>query len=155
MSKRYKPITIKTLKEEKNLLKDMNLVIKDINTNFRLIASSINQNAETLIRATGSSTFAGGGGGSFPGGGGPGGGTTIINNNTFLTGLDYDQAVPTIDSDGNQTQTIYKRGGATIATETLTWEGDKLISRAIVGELTRTWTFTYDRQDNFSNVVKS
>ena len=142
--KKYNPTTVRTIQartEEKLLVQSINLLIKEVNQNFRLIASAINQNTSTPLAV------------SSGGGGGGGGDTTIINNN-FLAGLDYDEAVPTYVED-NPTQVIYKRGGSTVATETDTWSEDDLLVRTIVGEINRTWTFTYDRQGFFENVVKS
>jgi len=130
--KKYNPVTIRVSSNQATL-------INEINKNFRLIASAINQsttrasNVVSNIRSGGSST-------------------TIINNIT--DGLDYDQAVPTYTGE-NPTQVIYKRGGNTVATLTLTWDVDDLQVLAIVGEVVRTWTLTYDTQGNFSNIIKS
>ena len=58
MSKKYNPTTIKRLRSDKNIIKDINLILNDIDTNFRLIASSINQNAQSLTQvATGCCVF--------------------------------------------------------------------------------------------------
>jgi len=131
--KKYNPVTIRTSSNQKTL-------INEINKNFRLIASAINQ---ATTRASNVTSVVGGGGG---------GSTTIINNIT--DGLDYDQAVPAYTGD-NPTQVIYKRGGNTVATLTLTWDVDDLQVLSIVGEVTRTWTLTYDAQGNFNNIIKS
>jgi len=132
--KKYNPVTIRVSSNPATL-------INEINKNFRLIASAINQNSTRASNAI-----------SVVGGGGGGGSTTIINNIT--DGLDYDQAVPTYTGE-NPTQVIYKRAGNTVATLTLTWDVDDLQILAIVGEVTRTWTLTYDASGNFNNIIKS
>ena len=131
--KKYNPVTIRSSSNQATL-------IKEINKNFRLIASAINQATTTASNVA--MNVRSGGGTS----------TTVINNIT--DGLDYDQAVPTYTGD-NPTQVIYKRGGNTVATLTLTWDVDDLQVLSIVGEVVRTWTLTYDTQGNFNNIIKS
>ena len=132
--KKYNPVTIRSSSDQTTL-------IKEINKNFRLIASTINQATTTASNVV--SNIRSGGGGSS---------TTIVNEIT--DGLDYDQADISYTGE-NPTQVIYKRGGNTVATLTLTWDVDDLQVLAIVGELIRTWTLTYDSQGNFNNIIKS
>lgn len=69
---------------------------------------------------------------------------------------DFDQSATT-NSDGQVTQILYKRAGATKITEVITYNAYGNIStQTFSGEITGTWTYSYDTDNQtLTGVVKS